>query len=187
MIIIRIIKYAAYSMSWYFFYNKIKKSDYQHIFDGYNIKLMALSIRDIFKFLSDLTTDNLNENSWLNSLTLPFNLSFKILFDSNSKKLFLFGFGFTVIVYRWLKLFRKILLFPFKLGIFSFVYSIFGFDVNWFLSWFKFFSLNIPYWVYIYYLTLYNNWLTWWYQNVNIKSITSVPNKEIKEIKKIKK
>lgn len=70
---------------------------------------------------------------------------------------------------------------PFKLGIFSFFYSIFGFDVSWLLSWFDIFYFNIPKWVYIQYLTLYSNRIGWWkisvkIKNLNTESIPSVNN-----------
>lgn len=73
---------------------------------------------------------------------------------------------------------------PFKLGIFYFLYSLIGLDVTWFLNIFNFFPVNIPFWIYIQYLTLYNNWLKWWYNIVDIKSITTVPLVETKKLKK---
>ena len=41
-----------------------------------------------------------------------------------------------------------------------------------------FYSINIPQWVYFQYLLLYNNWINWWSNIVDIKSltITSIPN-----------
>lgn len=63
------------------------------------------------------------------------------------------------------------LLWPFKLGIFSFIFATLGIDLSWFLSWFDIFKFNIPQWVYIQYLTLYGNWLNWWHSTANIKNI----------------
>jgi len=69
---------------------------------------------------------------------------------------------------------KRIFLWPFKLGIFTFIYSILGFDVTWFLNLFNFFTLNVPQWVYIQYLTLYSNWINWWHDTVKIKSLNNV-------------
>ena len=185
---IRILRYLTFFFSWRFIYNNIKKPDYLNIFNNYNVLLRTLNIFDVLRFLTDLTKDNLSENSFLNTISLPFNLEMRNLYDNNYKKLFLFGFGFTIIVYRWLKLLRKFALMPFKLGMFTTLYSILGFDVSWVLNIFNFFPFNIPNWVYVQYITLYNNWLNWWYNTVNIKSITSVPLiEEKKNITKHKK
>jgi len=39
------------------------------------------------------------------------------------------------------------------------------------LGWFDLFTFNIPRWVYIQYLTLYSNWLSWWNNTVEIKNL----------------
>jgi hypothetical protein len=107
--------------------------------------------------------------------------------DTLSKKLFFLTFIFSTVAFSWLNIFKKIILLPFKLGIFSFIYSILGFDVSWFLNLFNFFTLNIPFWIYLQYLNLYNNWLSWWNRIVNIKSLTTVPVREIKNTFQAKK
>lgn len=172
---IKILKFILISIFWHFTYYKLSKFDFKNIFNSLNIQLRALSILNLIKFLIDLTRDNLNQNTFLNSIPLPVNLNLTALYDSKLKKLFLFGFGFILIINKLFLIFKKIFLWPFKLGVFSFVYSILGIDVTWFLNIFNFFTVNLPYWVYFQYLTLYNNWLNWWYNNVNIKSITTVP------------
>lgn len=98
-----------------------------------------------------------------------------ILLDTNNKKYLWLSLIFTVIFYRWYILFKKILLWPFKLGIWSFFYSLFGIDLSWVLNIFYIFPFNIPQWVYIQYLTLYNNWIDWWHRTVNIKKLNNVP------------
>jgi len=184
---IRIIKNILYSISWRFFFNTINKIKFINILNNLNTYLRTLNIRELLKILNFLIFDKLSDSSILRPVIYPFEIELKVLVDSIYKKMFLFGFVFTILTNVWFNLFKKIFLLPFKLGVFSFIYSVLGFDVTWFLSWFNFFSLNIPYWVYFQYLTLYNNWLNWWYNTVNIKSITSVPVKEIKEIKETKK
>jgi len=86
---------------------------------------------------------------------------------------------------------KKFLLLPFKLGIFSFLFSILGFYITGFLKLFNIFYLNIPQWVYLQYLLLYSNWMNWWYNIVNIKSLDTSSlltkkNKENLEVVEVK-
>ena len=122
----------------------------------------------------DIVRGRNSDNSALNSITLCLNPStnnYRIIFNSPFKIFLLSSFVLSILSYRSYIYFKKLLLWPFKLGLFSFVYSVLGFDVKSFLSFFDFFSLNIPHWVYLQYITLYNNWLYWWYNTVNIKCI----------------
>lgn len=178
-----ILRFLMFSIFWYFTYNKLSKSDFRGIFNNLDTQLGSLSNSKLINFLTDLTKDNQAQNPTLNSIPLPVNFNIASLYDNKYKKLFLFGFGFTLIAHRFLLLFKKIILLPFKLGVFSFLYSILGVDLTWFLNIFNYFTINIPFWVYVQYLTLYNNWLNWWYSTVNIKSITTVPLIEDKKIK----
>lgn len=91
------------------------------------------------------------------------------------KNIFWLSILFSLTIFRWFIYLKKIFLWPFKLGIFSFFYSLFGIDFSWFLGLFYFFYVNIPHWVYIQYLTLYNNWLNWWHSTVNIKNLNTIP------------
>lgn len=84
--------------------------------------------------------------------------------------------------YRWFLLIKKLILWPFKLGVFSFLFSILGFDVKWFLGIFDFFSFNIPNWIYTQYFSLYCNWLNWWHNTVKIKNLNNVSLNEKPEI-----
>jgi hypothetical protein len=138
---------------------------------------------DLWYFLFNLIKNNIPENTVLNTITLPFGLNFSFLYDNKFKNLFILSFGFTLLVHRSYILFKQVILWPFKLGIFSFIYSILGFDVSWFLNLFNVFSINVPHWVYFQYLTLYNNWIHWWYNTVNIKSINSILLVETNKLK----
>jgi len=181
---IKIIKSILYNISWSFLFSSINKIEFINILNNLNTYLRALKLKELFRILKFLITDKLSDSPILRPVIYPFEIELKVLVDNVYKKIFLFGFIFTIITNVWFNLFKKIFLLPFKLGIFSFLYSILGFDVSWFLNIFNFFPLNIPNWVYIQYLTLYNNWLSWWYSSVNIKSITSVPLNEAKKMKK---
>jgi hypothetical protein len=162
-----------------FFFENISKDKFISLLTY----LKTLKIRELFGLLNLIRSDNLTNNAILRPIFHTFEIEFKLLVDSLSKKIFLFGFIFTLIANIWLTFFKKIILLPFKLGIFSFVYSMFGIDVTWFLNIFNIFTFNVPYWVYFQYLTLYNSWLTWWHGNVNIKSISTVAIQPIKEVR----
>jgi len=175
--IITIIKFFVFSLSWFLNFKQLHKNQYRGLFDNLNIQLFTLPQVDVFKFFNDLTFNKLTDTSILNKIASPLGLNWRTLCDNNYKKFSLLRLIFFIIVYRWFLLVRKLILWPFKLGIFSFIYSILGIDLTWFLSLFNIFTINIPQWVYFQYLVLYNNWLNWWYNTVNIKSIKSVPVK----------
>jgi len=182
---IRIIKFIYFNLSWVLLFREMSRYNYRNIFDNFNIQLMTLSPRSLFTFSNNLLNNRFSDISVLNTISTTFNEDWKILYDSITKKFTILGFVFTLLVYRWLVLFKRVILWPFKLGIFSFLYSIIGIDMSWFLSLFNLFSVNIPNWVYIQYLTLYNNWLSWWYNTVNVKSINSLTfgdNKSAKDL-----
>jgi len=170
---IKIIKLITVSISSSLLFKNISRLDYNKIFETLNSIILSSPLRVIHKFFFDLTYNRLTEDNLLNRATLPFGLDWRIFCDTNSKRFGLLGFVFTLVVYRWLILFKRVILWPFKLGVFSFIYSIIGFDMTWFLNIFNLFSINIPSWVYIQYLTLYSNWIDWWYNTVNIKSLNS--------------
>ena len=46
--------------------------------------------------------------------------------------------------------------------------------MNLFFGIFNFFTINLPHWVYVQYLTLYINWMNWWNNAVNIKSLNNI-------------
>ena len=161
----------------------ISNTNYKNIFDNFITQLTSLPIRENLKFLNNLRLNQLTENSIFNNISAPFGVNWKFLCDTNLKRFFLIWITSCVAFYRWYKVIKIILLWPFKLGIFSFIYSVLGFDVMWFLNIFNVFSYNIPNWVYIQYLTLYSNWLDWWYNTVNIKTLKSISFPETKVIK----
>lgn len=167
-----IIKFFVFSASWFFIFNQLHKNQYKGLFDNLNIQLLTLPQGDIKGFFSDLIFNKLTEVSILNKIALPLGLNWRLLCDTNYKKFFLLAMIMVVLLYRWFLLFKKFILWPFKLGIFSFIYSILGIDVSWFLSLFNIFTFNIPQWVYFQYLLLYGNWMNWWHNTVNIKSLT---------------
>jgi hypothetical protein len=157
-------------------FNNINKNIFNFIFNNLRTVLMLLPISKIWNLFLDLIWNRVLDIPILNIITSSSKLeSSKLLYDTPLKKIILSSFIFTILSYRWYVILKKTLLWPFKLGIFSFIFSVIGLDVKWFLNIFDFFTFNVPYWVYFQYITLYNNWLNWWYNSVNIKSIQS-PN-----------
>ena len=124
--------------------------------------------------------DRFPDNTIIYHAFNPVELNVKYLFDNIFKKIFFFIFFSFMVFNIWTRILIRIILLPFKLGLISFTYSIFGFDMSWFLNLFNFFTLNIPHWVYYQYINLYNNWINWWYNIVKVKSISTVPVTEIK-------
>jgi len=179
----RIIKDLLINIFWRILFDNIHRIDFTEILNNLSAYIRTLNVREQIRTLNLLITENILENPTLRPVFQPFEVDFTVVLSTWPRKLFFLGFIFTTVVNVWFIYFKRILLLPFKLGIFSFLFSIFGFDVTWFLNLFNIFNLNIPYWVYFQYLTLHNNWLNWWNKTVNVKGITSVPIKEIKQIK----
>ena len=105
--------------------------------ENFNFYLMTLNVLDKLKLLLGMITNKFSDNI-VNTLPSPLNLELRILSNTNPKNFTILGFIFSLILYKWLVLFKRVLLWPFKLGIFSFIFSIAGFDVTWFLNLFNF-------------------------------------------------
>lgn len=172
---IRIIKNLLVNIVWQFLFDSISKVDFKRLFNNISTLFNSMSLRELIRLYWDAVLDRLNENRYYRIIYNQTSNNTRAILDRNNNKFILLSFIFSFIVYRWLRLFKKIILWPFKLGVFSFFYSIFGIDLSWLLGWFDIFYINIPQWVYIQYLTLYNNWLGWWNSTVNIKKLNNVP------------
>jgi len=53
----------------------MNKDIYRNILDAFVIQLLSSPLRDITKFFWDLILNNLPENSFLNTVSLPFGIS----------------------------------------------------------------------------------------------------------------
>lgn len=179
--IIRIIKWILESIVWQLIFNQINKINLGELINWLITQLLTMSYRDTLTVLRDLISDRITNNNFIRVLEATYGLQVRLLFDRTSKKFFWVGFVLSLLVYKQYTLFKKFLLWPFKLGIFSFIFSIFGVDPSWFLGFFNIFSVNIPQWVYIQYITLYGNLINWWKNTAGIKnlkteSLPSIPN-----------
>jgi len=156
-------------------FDTISKTNFREVLKNLTLFLNYTNYNGLWRFFNYIRTNNNNLIPDFEFLTNPLGLRFNEIFRTAPQRLFLFGFIFTLLFIRLFSLFKKLILLPFKLGLFSFFYSILGFDVSGFLSWFNFLTVNIPFWIYLQYLKLFNSWLDWWKKIVNIKSITQVP------------
>lgn len=175
---IRIIKNLLNYAIWRFIFNQINRLHFVNFTNNFIAQLLTMTTRDILNFLGDLIFNKITNNFFFRLITNTPGINPSIIIDSKSKKIILISFVSTLILYRQFLLFKRFILWPFKLGIYSFFYAIFGFDVSGFLTWFDYFPLNIPQWVYVQYITLYSNWLNWWKGTVEIKNLNtdSIPS-----------
>ena len=171
---IRIISYILNHIIWNFIFNQIGRINFLNLFNAFRTHLLASSTVDIWRFLRDLFLNRITNNFIYRIITSTPGINPNLIVDTKAKRIFWISFVSTLILYRQYKLFKNLILWPFKLGIYSFIFSLSGIDMSWFLSWFNYFpglTVNIPQWVYIQYLTLYSNWLNWWKGTVEIKNI----------------
>lgn len=171
---IRILRNLLTYLIWQFMFDSISRVDFRLLFNNLTIMFNTMSTRELIRLYWDIILNKITDNRFYRLIYAQTAINTRITLDRNNKRLFLFSIVFYIIMYRWYILFKKILLWPFKLGIFSFFYSMFGIDVTWLLGWFDIFYRNIPQWVYIQYISLYNNWLGWWHNTVDIKNLKSV-------------
>lgn len=163
--ITRIFNYIFNTIVWQSLFRFISRLNFRIFTNNITAQLLSMSITQLFLFLKDIILNRLTNNIFFRIITsTPALVGINPLefINTKSKKAFWIGFVFTLIIYRQYLFFKKLFLWPFKLGIFSFIFSLTGLDMSWFLSWFDYFPLNIPQWVYVQYLTLYSSWLDWW-------------------------
>jgi len=118
--IIKIIKRIFISIIWQYLFYKIERINYINLFNNYITFLQTLSTRNLINILRYLILDRITDNNFIRVIGAAIGPNVNFMFDSYHKRLFWFGFIFTMIVHRWLILLKRILLWPFKLGIFSF-------------------------------------------------------------------
>jgi len=77
------------------------------------------------------------------------------------------------ILKRSLFLVKNIILLPFKLGVYSFIASLFGIRPDYLLSFFEIFIFNLPSWTYNKLIELHLSWLNWLKNTLKIESIST--------------
>lgn len=152
-------------------FNQINRLHFVVLINNTITQLLTMTTRNIFRFIGDLIFNRILNNLFFRLIVNTPGINPSVIIDTKAKKIFWISFVSTLILYRQFLLFKKFILWPFKLGIYSFLYAISGLDVSWFLGWFDIFKINIPQWVYIQYLSLYTNWIDWWKGTVQIKNL----------------
>ena len=155
------------------------------ITSNFRAQLLTLSLMQSLIFLRDIILNRVSNNIFFRIVTSTPTIggvSPNDLINTNPKIIFWVTFVSTLILYKQYILFKKFILWPFKIGIYAFIYAISGFDVSWVLSFFDIFKFNVPQWVYVQYLNLYSNWLNWWKDTAKINNIKpeSIPKAKIK-------
>jgi hypothetical protein len=133
------------------FFKKLDNQDFNQFIE-YTISLLPnITITNIFILLLDLLkakpSELFNFNPFKEVLihTLPLNNRNEIIQEENTKIKYLF---IIIILWDILKrftiLFKNIILFPFKIGVYSFIAFLFGVKVDYLLSFFDLFRFNLP-------------------------------------------
>ena len=171
--IIKVFKWILESVFWQLIFNQINKINFVTLINYLITLLLTMSPISAIRLLKDLTLNRINNNLNFMVIATRFGIQPGNLIDTKSKKFFWLGLVSTLLIYRWFLLLKQLILWPFKLGLYSFIYMVSGIDLSWFLNWFDSFSVNIPKWVYFQYLMLYSNWLNWWKNTAEIKNLTT--------------
>lgn len=169
---IRFIIYIVTTLIWQLVFNHINRLDFISLVNNFRVHLLSINFRNLLNLFWDLISNRVLNNNIFRALPAIPNVNLNTLLDTSLKRIFWLSFVSILLLYRQINLFKRLILWPFKLGVFSFIFSTLGIDVTWLLSLFNLFPLNIPQWVYIQYLTLYANWLNWWKKTVYIKNLT---------------
>lgn len=170
----RFINYILHTISWNFIFRFISRMNFRLITSNLRAQILTMTIIQSLLFLRDLILNRASNNYFIRIITATpalRDINPNELINTNPKKIFWVGFVSTLIIYRQYILIKKFVLWPFKLGIYAFIYAVSGIDLSWFLSWFDIFKINIPQWVYVQYLNLYCNWLEWWKGTVQINNL----------------
>ena len=181
---IRILRYIITTVLWQLFFNQIPRIDFLTLINNFRVQQLTVPFRNLFNSFWDLILNRVPMNNIFRYLPVIPIVNFNTLTDTTPKRFFWLGFISTLLIYKQYLLFKRFLLWPFKLGIFSFIFSTLGIDTSWFLGLFNIFPLNIPQWVYIQYLNLYNNWLSWWHNTGQIKNLSKVSVNKIPSVNK---
>lgn len=158
---------------WWTFFRTLDLINFRVLLNNFIVLILSLNSIQVFRLFRDLIHRTITNNVNFRIFAITNRININSLIDTNKKIFFWIGFVFTIILYKWFILMKKVLLWPFKLGVFSFFYSIIGIDMSWFLKFFDFFTINIPKWVFFQYLNLYSNWLNWWNNTAKIKILNT--------------
>ncbi len=164
------------------FFSTIKKNDFNS-FLSYILDLLPHeTFITVFKLMWGLIRSKPSE-------ILKFNLLNEAIIHTipqdqrdNNLGRFKFLFIFLMlsnILKRSLFLIKTIIIWPFKLGVYGFIASLFGIKVGSILAFFDIFYFNIPNWTYQKLVELHLSWMTWFKNTLQINSISTDLEKPI--------
>lgn len=136
---IKFIKNIIINIMWQFLFDSISKLDFRRFINNLTVIFNTMSLRELLNLYKDIILDKITENRNYRLIYHQTAINARTILYQNHNKLFFSSFIFYIIVYRWFTLFKKIIIWPFKLGILSFFYSLFGIDLSWLLNLFDFF------------------------------------------------
>lgn len=91
---IKIIKDTIISFSWKHLFDNINKIDFTNFLNY----LKTLNVWELFKLERLIISKRLTDNNILKPILEPFQIDFSLVVNTLPKKIFLFGFIFTLIV-----------------------------------------------------------------------------------------
>ena len=158
------------------FFNKIENKDFNMLF-SYTLELLPNeTFMSIIKLLINMFKSKPSELFYFSIFneaithTIPSEKREIIL--NKIKYLFIF-LVISNIIKRVILITKKIILLPFKLGVYSFIAFLFGIKMDYLLSFFDIFKFNLPSWTYNKLLDLHFSWLNWIKNTLKINSITT--------------
>jgi hypothetical protein len=93
----KIIKTILYSIFWRLFLDNIKKVDFIKLLNNLSTYLKSLSFREQIRFVRSLFSDSLVEKTKYLFVTVPLQINLSLYFNTLAKKLFFFGFIFSIL------------------------------------------------------------------------------------------
>ena len=158
------------------FFKNLSNNDFKRLL-SYTLELLPNeTFFNIFKLMLDIfkskPTEILNFKLLNDAVTHSIPQEKKLDILGRLKYLFLFLTLWNILK-RSLFLVKSIIIWPFKLGVYSFIASLFGIRPDYFLSFFEIFKFNLPSWTYQKLVELHISWMTWLKNILQIKSINT--------------
>jgi len=167
-------------MIWRLFFNKVENKDFNDLVSYTIFLLLNETIINTFKLLIDLIMKKPSELFKIKTInkvlihTLPIeNRNEIVQEEQKSIKYLLISLVFSNIIKKILFIFKTVILFPFKLGVYGFIAFLFGIKVDWLLSFFDIFNFNLPSWTYKKLVELHIRWMILFKDILQIESINT--------------
>jgi len=171
------------------FFNNIDNKDFNNLF-SYTLELIPNeTFINIIKLLINILKSKPSDLSNFSVIkevinhTIPSDNRIVIADKTN---LFFIVIILSNIIKRIIKIIRNLIILPFKLGVYGFIFYLFGIKLDWLLSFFDVFKFNLPGWTYSKLIELHISWLNWIKTTLQVNSITT-ENEEVSNLPKFKR